>query len=267
MHKKLAIFLFFDYLCKVKSKLLYIFLFITTIVTLLWLYCHAPLKVGGWTKQTAYVWLLDALHTQADNALPKIMLIDDDSGDGVFVIKTICKELDIKAAFAVIPKRMTSRVSDSLVVWQQDGFGIVLHGYDHDNWEHWSKAEVLYDIDISKKTLSQMGFDINQIKIIAPPYSRNTKAIRSAISDSECKMVTGANLVNPDIEVFQMGRILISKQTNEEYIKSVLKEAKEKQMFVILGTHSSDTTVFSKELTKNILILAKDLGFKFITNF
>lgn len=249
-----------------KSKISLIIMSVTAIVMLLWFYNRTPIVVGSWTKQTAYLWLLDGLHGQALNASPQIMLIDDDSGEGVFVIKSICDEMDVKASFAVIPKRMTSKVSDSIMAWQQDGYGLILHGYNHDNWEYWSEREISNDIEQSKNTLSQMGYDVSRIKMIVPPYGCNTQAIRSAISKKGYKMVTGANLINPDTEVFQMGRIFLSRQSDEECLKNILKEAKKKQLFVILGTHSSDTTEFSKTITKNIIRFAKDLGFEFITN-
>lgn len=256
----------FLYLCNVKSKIWPILMSVTAIVMLLWFYNRTPIVVGRWTKQTVLLWLLDGFHGQARNASSKIMLIDDDSGEGVFDIKSICDEMDVKASFAVIPKRMTAKVSDSILAWQQDGYGLILHGYNHDNWEHWSESEISNDIEQSKKTLSQMGFDTGQIKMIAPPYGCNTQAIRSAISNKGYKMVTGANLINPDTEVFQMGRIFLSSQSDEECLKDMLKGAKNKQLFVILGTHSSDTTEFSKNITKNIIRFAKDLGFEFITN-
>jgi hypothetical protein len=42
-----------------------------------------------------------------------------------------------------------------------------------------------------------------------------------------------------------------------------LEKAKKRNMFVILGTHSSNPNEFSEEKTKAILLMAKDMGYEF----
>ena len=88
------------------------------------LYSRAPIIGGSLTKQTIYLWFLDCLYGQSRHSKARIMLVDDDSEDGIFKIKRICKELDVKVAFAVIPSRIDNALGDSLREWQKEGFGI-----------------------------------------------------------------------------------------------------------------------------------------------
>lgn len=231
----------------------------------LWHCSSMQVFADRWTKQTIYLWLHNSFHRQSIDATPRIMLIDDDSGDGIYVIKKICDDLDIKASFAVIPHHMTQTVADSLKIWQQNGYGIVLHGFKHKSWEHWTEEDIHDDIVKSKLKLAFLGFDTSQIKIIIPPYGCNTKSIRLAISKAGCKMISGAQLMNPDTTLFQMGRIFITKNTDKEKLKRNLEKAKRNNLFVILGTHSSNNDEFSYKLTNEILEYAKELGFEFIT--
>ena len=73
------------------------------IVVITYTYLHAPIVVGDWTKQTIYLWVINSCHIQAKDAKPRILLVDDDGGKGVFTIKKICDELSLKPTFAVIP--------------------------------------------------------------------------------------------------------------------------------------------------------------------
>ena len=76
-------------------------------------------------------------------------------------------------------------------------------------------------------------------------------------------MITGASLVNPDRYVFQYGRIRIDTDTDLNTMQKILLDAYNKKAFVILGTHSSIPEDFSVEKTKEILRIAKEMGFCF----
>ena len=221
-------------------------------------YDRTPIVAGSWTKQTLYLWLTDFWHGQAPGAKPRLMLIDDDSGQGVFLLKRICDSVAIKATFAVIPSKMDTAVCDSLRKWQQEGWGIALHGLRHERWENWSAEMVTADIDSCTALLAGKGFDTGKIEYVVPPHACNTHAIRKAIRQKGYKMVTGANIVNPDTAVFQNGRIFITGNTDLEELRNTLLRAYRKRMFVILGTHSSDTGEFSAGKTKAALQIAKE---------
>ena len=75
-------------------------------------------------------------------------------------------------------------------------------------------------------------------------------------------MITGASLANPDSARFQLGRVLITKDTDINEIEDFLKKAKEKRAFIILGTHSSNIEEFAPEKIKSVLMMAKEMGFK-----
>ena len=218
--------------------------------------------VGDWTKQTAYLWALNCWHIQAKDAKPKLLLIDDDSGNGIFSIKELCDELQVKATFAIIPNHMHVAVIDSLRKWQKDGFGIALHGYDHSDWRNWTYEEVVKDIEKCEKWLQKNQFDIKSINYIVSPHASNARTIRNAISDKGYQMVTGANLLNLDDKTFQLGRLLVTKYTDLEAIKIWLEKAKDKKLFVVLGTHSSIPDEFSLEKTKAVLQMAIEMGFE-----
>lgn len=240
-----------------------IILIAIAVVVITYVYLHAPIVVGNWRKQTIYLWFLNSCHIQAKDAKPRILLIDDDSGKGVFDIKRICDELSIKATFAVIPTLMNPEVRDSLRCWQKEGFGIAIHGYKHEDWRKWKYNEVITDINKCEKWLTDAGFNINEIKYVVAPHGSNNTAIREAIKDKGYQMVMGANMVNPDTTVFQMGRVFISNDTNIKVIENMLDKAKKRNCYVIFRTHSSMPDEFSREKTKAVLSMAIKMGFEY----
>ena len=219
--------------------------------------------VGDWTKQAAYQWGLNCWHIQAKDAKPTILLIDDDSGKGIFSIKHLCDELNLKATFAVVPGFTNKVIIDTLKCWQRNGFGISIHGYNHKDWRNLSYEEVVTDIEKCEKWLRQNQFDMKDISFIVSPHGANSSAIRKAIKEKGYQMVTGANLLNPDTKVFQLGRVMITKDTDLGATSIWLKKAKERKLFVILGTHASIPGEFSIEKTKAVLQMAIDLGFEY----
>lgn len=233
-----------------------------SLVCLLFIIRNAPIIVGGWTKQTIYLWLLNSLHIQKKDC-PKILLIDDDSGDGIFALKKICDDLHIKATFAIIPRKMNQTMIDSIRDWEREEFGIALHGNNHDDWRDWTYEQIVIDIEKCEKWLQQNHFDDKAIKYVVSPHGSNTKAVRDAIKHKGYQMVTSANILNPDTEVFQLGRVMITKDTDLEETIVWLKKAKERKFFVILGTHSSIPEEFSIEKTKAVLHMVKEMGFEF----
>ena len=76
-------------------------------------------------------------------------------------------------------------------------------------------------------------------------------------------MISGARLVNPDRHVFQYGRIGIDTDTDLEAMRQLLQKAYDRKAFVIFGTHSSIPEIFSVEKTKEIMKMAKEIGFCF----
>jgi hypothetical protein len=83
------------------------------------------------------------------------------------------------------------------------------------------------------------------------------------IAQEGCQMISGANLVNPDRHVFQFGRISIEPSTDLEAMHRLLQKAFARKAFVIFGTHSSIPEAFSVEKTKEVVRMAKDIGFCF----
>ena len=224
---------------------------------------RAPIIVGKWSKQTAYLWLLDCWHGKAPNAVASILLIDDDGGDGIYQLKRICDETEFKATFAVIPARLSSREVDSLREWQKKGFGICLHGYNHDDWKEWTSQEVKKDINKCESLLLMKGINPMEIsRYVVTPYGRNSAAIRNALQTQGYKMISGASLVNPDSTLFQLGRFFITKATDLKATEKLLKKAKAKKAFIIMGTHSSNKEEFAPDKLKATLTMAKEIGFE-----
>ena len=232
-------------------------------VIALLVYHRAPITIGKWTKQTAYLWLIDCWYGKALNPTASILLVDDDCGDGIYQLKEICDETEFKATFAVIPARLSSREADSLRKWQKEGYGICLHGYNHDDWKEWTSQDVIEDISKCESLLLKSGFNLKEIsRYVVAPHGRNTSVIRNAIQAKQYKMITGASLANPDSARFQLGRVLITKDTDINEIEDFLKKAKEKKALIIIGTHSSNIEEFAPEKIKSILMMAKEMGFK-----
>ena len=225
---------------------------------------NAPIVAGDWTKQTIYLWGLNSCHIQTKNAKPKIQLIDDDSGYGVYAIKRLCDELQIKMAFAIIPSMMSQEIKDSLKIWQKQGYSIALHGYKHDDWREWKYEDVLNDISKCELWLEISGFDTKRVKYVVTPRGSNTKAVRKAVKNKGYLMITGANIVNPDTEVFLNGRVFINQSTKLKDMEILLRRTKERKGYLILATHSSMPKEFSLEKTKAVLQIAIDMGFEFI---
>lgn len=244
----------------VKKRIREIVLLAAVIAIMVFTYRHMPIVSGDWTKQTLYLWGLNLFHIQDKNAKPRILLIDDDSGDGIYSIKQLCEELHMKATFAVIPSMMSQEIKDSLIHFQKQGYSIALHGYNHNDWRMWSYENVINDIEKCEEWLAKNDFSLQLVKYIVAPHGSNTKAIRQAIQNKGYQMVTGANITNLDSKVFQLGRIMITKDTNLGEVNALLKKAKERRLFVIIGTHSSISDEFSTEKTKAVLQMAKDIG-------
>ena len=244
-----------------KKMALFLF-FIIAIVLLVW--WRMPLIGNEWSKQTIYVGLLDAWYGFSSDDKAYAMWIDDDSTEGVFKVKAIADEIGIKPVFAVIADRMEPVVADSLASWQHQGAGVVLHGLRHERWKEWDESQIENDIRQSRQRLFEQGFDTtNIIKMIISPHGCNTRIIRKVIAQQGCQMISGASLVNPDRHVFQLGRIGIGPDSDIDALRVMLKKAYDRKAFIIFGTHSSIPESFSTEKTREILKMAKEMGFCF----
>lgn len=239
-------------------------LFIASLFLLIFvMLANRPVITGGMTKQTVYLWLLNSVHIKDSHREPMFMLIDDDSGMGIFKIHEICERVGVKATFAVVPAVLDSMRIDSLRVWHRDGYGIALHGYNHGRWKEWTADEIVDDINKSLAFLEEHDIaSPRQIGIVVTPGSNNTRAIREAIASQNMKMVMGANIVNPDTTTFQWGRLFITQDTDLAEVRSILERAKSDKAFVILGTHSSNYDEFSAEKTEAIFQMVVEMGFK-----
>ena len=240
-----------------------LFLLILIVIVLL-IWWRMPLRGSGWSKQTIYVGLLDAWYGSSTDDKAYAMWIDDDSTEGVFKVKAIADEVGIKPAFAVIAYRMETAVADSLASWQRQGAGIVLHGLRHERWKEWDESQIENDILQSYQRLHEQGFDTaNIMKLVIPPHGCNTRTIRKVIDQHGFQMISGASLVNPDRHVFQFGRIGIGTDTNLDTMRTLLQKAYDRKAFVIFSTHSSIPEIFSIEKTREVLTMAKEIGFCF----
>lgn len=223
-----------------------------------------PIIGDEFNKQTLYVGILDAWHGASTDSHAHAMWIDDDSSEGIFKVKEIADEIGIKPVFAVIAEKMTPEISDFLVTWQQQGAGIVIHGLRHESWKDWDETQINQEIKQCYDKLGDLGFDTTKIlKIIMPPHGPNTSTIRKVIKQQGCQMVSGARLVNPDRHVFLLGRIGIAQYTDVENMRQLLIKAYQRKAFVIFATHSSMPESFSEEKTREILRIAKEIGFHF----
>jgi len=239
-----------------------ILFFCLLVLLILFVYIRHPIITGSLTKQTVYLWILNSFHLKDSHREPIFMLIDDDSGVGIFKIHEICEKVGVKATFAVVPALLDSLRCDSLRVWHREGYGIALHGYNHGRWKEWTSDEIVDDIKRSILFLEKCGIaSANQINMVVTPGSNNTYAIRKAVCSQKKKMVMGAAIVNPDTSTFQWGRMFITKKTDLNQAGIILDRAKAERGFVIFGTHSSNPNEFSAEKTEAILRMALKKGF------
>ena len=238
---------------------------ITLIIVLTVIIWHRiPIMGDELSKQTLYVGFLDILHGHSKDPKAYAMWIDDDSSIGVFKVKEIADTLGITPNFAVIADKMEPEVADSLASWQRQGAGIILHGLRHEQWWDWDASQIEADIHQSYLRLHEQGFDTAQIiKIVIPPHGCNNRLIRKVIAQEGFRMISGANLVNPDRHVFQYGRISIDTDTDIEAMRQLLQKAYNRKAFVIFCTHSSISESFSTVKTVETLRIAKEIGFVF----
>lgn len=230
----------------------------------MFIWLRAPIIGNRWSKQTVYVGLIDTWYGFSTDNKAYAMWIDDDSTIGVFKVKRIADGVGISPYFAVIADRMEPIVADSLASWQRQGAGIILHGLRHERWWDWDALQIKSDIHQSYQRLHEQGFDTAQIiKIIIPPHGCNNRIIRKVIAQEGCQMISGATLVNPDRHVFQFGRIGIGPGTDIEAMRQMLQKAYDRKAFVIFGTHSSIPEIFSEKKTKEVIQMAKEIGFCF----
>ena len=247
----------------IKKATLLLLVTILLILSVIWL--RAPLSYERWNKQTLFAWLIDIIHGRSIDEKAHAMWIHDDSGEGVFAVNTISNEVGIRPVYAVIADKMTSQVADSLASWQRQGKAdIALHGLRHERWKEWEQEKIENDILSSRQRLAEQGFDTSRLlKIVIPPHACNTQAIRKAIKEQGCQMITGASLVNPDRHMFQLGRVSITPQTDTTEMRLLLENAYKRKAFIIFGTHSSIPDWFSAEKTYKVLQTAKKMGFEF----
>lgn len=230
----------------------------------IYIWWRAPILYGEWNKQTLYVGLIDAWYGHSKDSHAHAMWIDDDGGNGIIAVNRISNYLGIKPVYAIIPEKTPQHLIDSLLVWQRNGAGIVLHGLRHENWKDWNEQQITDDIDKSYTKLQELGFDTAKIlKIIVPPHACNTKVIRKVIKDKGFQMVTGASLVNPDRLIFQLGRIGITPDTDTTEIRHLLNRAYQRNNFLIFETHSSLPGTFSEKKAIKVIEIAKEIGFNF----
>lgn len=245
-----------------RSSLLVVLALIIIFAVTLW--HRSPIIGNELSKQTFYVGFLDSWYGPSKDQKAYAMWIDDDSSIGVFKVKKIADAVGIPPNFAVIADRMEPEVADSLASWQRQGAGIVLHGLRHERWWDWDASQIEADIQQSYQRLHEQGFDTTRIlKIIIPPHGCNNRTIRKVITQQGCKMISGATLINPDRHVFQYGRIGITPNTDIGKMREMLQKAYDRKAFVIFGTHSSIPDIFSEEKTREILRIAKEIGFNF----
>ena len=245
-----------------KRRLFYLFVGLLAIL-FLFVYVRHPIITGSLTKQTVYLWFLNSFHIKDGHREPTFMLIDDDSGMGIFKIHEICERVGVKAIFAVVPAVLDSIRIDSLKAWHRDGYGIALHGYNHGRWKEWTTEEIVDDMNKSIAFLEENDIaSSDQIHTVVTPGSYNTHAIRKAIDRQGMKMVMGARIVNPDTTAFQWGRFFITQETDMNHAREILERAKAEKGFIIFGTHSSNPEEFSAEKTEAILRMAVEMGFK-----
>lgn len=238
--------------------------FILTTIIIWW---RAPIIGNEWNKQTIYIGLLDTWYGFSNDNKAYAMWIDDDSAEGVFKVKEIADAVGISPYFAVIAGRMEPNVADSLVSWQHQGAGIVLHGLRHERWWNWSASQIETDFHQSYKKLHELGFDTTRItKMVVPPHGCNNRTIREVIKEQGFKMISGASLINPDRHVCQFGRIGIGPDTDLDKMRDMLQKAYDRKAFVIFGTHSSIPESFSAAKTKKVMQMAKEIGFCFDIN-
>ena len=106
---------------------------------LVFVYVRRPIVTGSLTKQTVYLWFLNSFHVKDSHRGPMFMLIDDDTGIGIFKIHEICERVGVKATFAVVPSVLDSMRIKALRAWHHEGYGIALHGYNHGRWKEWTE--------------------------------------------------------------------------------------------------------------------------------
>ena len=247
-----------------KKKRIVVILIVVMVFCIL-LYEHRPIIAERITGQTLYLTLLNFFHVKENNAEARFMIIDDDSGHGIYKIHELCEKVGMKATFAVGPAFLDSARIDSLKKWQREGYGLAFHGYDHGCWKNWSKIEILNDIEKSIDYLKKSGFyDVDKINLVVTPSFYNTTSIRNAIRSKGMKMIVGGDIVNPDTTAFIWGRVFIRRNSDLEQIRSPLIRAKERNDFVIIGTHSSIDDEFDAEKMEQVLKMAKTIGFKYV---
>jgi len=226
----------------VRKVIIGLFVIAIMLVTIWW---RAPIIGSEWSKQTIYVALLDAWYGGSSDDKAHAIWIDDDSTEGVFKVKKIADEAGILPCFAVIADRMTPAVADSLATWQRQGAGIVLHGFRHEKWWDWDETRIQKDIELSFQRLEEQGFDTTRImRMVAPPHGCNNRTIRKVIRQQGFQTV----------------------DTDTAAMRRLLQKAYDRKAFVIFSSHSSIPPIFSEEKTRQVLRMAKEIGFDFEFN-
>lgn len=232
------------------------------LVVAAWLWHRMPTVCGELTRQTVFVAVAQAMQARGSDDTARLLWVDDDGGDGIWQVKRLCDAAGIRATFALVPSRLSSRQADSLARWQRQGYGIALHGLRHDNWDGWTAGQVTADLRQSRLELARRGIDTLRLsRLVVPPHARNTRAIRQAIAQEGCQMVTGANVLNSSATSPLLGRLWIDRDTDLKRVRQLLEQARVAKAFVVLATHSSAPDEFDYDKVLQTIGMAREMGF------
>lgn len=215
------------------------------------------------TKQALYIKTLSLLNHNPSCDKAYLTWIDDDSGEGIFQVKSICDSLRIPAVFAAITAQMPDSIKTSLLRFHEEGFQVVSHSANHLHWKNLSRHEISREISDSFFMLDSLGFKNSHYIVV--PFSENTSVIRNIVKSKSGYMITGAPVSNDSRKQFMLGRIFITKETEVEDMKEFLKECFFHHQWVILSTHSSNQDEFDYKKTFEIMKFAKDCHYSFTT--
>ena len=238
-------------------------------------YWRWPIVTGKLNGQTIYLAFLNSFHVKDSHAYPRFMLIDDDSGDGIYKIREICERVGVKATFAVVPAFLDSARCDSLRKWQQEGYGIALHGYDHVcvtnqggiNPVHQRSEFAGLDYEAQAKKISDGYQELKRHRIetdffFAPSHTYDKNTLRAIIDNTPIRKISDTIATKPYkmkngviVVPCQMGRcreMLIPGYWTACYHPNMMDDRQFEMLDAFLKKHNKDCISFKDIPLSNI---------------
>lgn len=203
---------------------------------------------------------------------PVITWIDDDCDpSSIPGVKSLCDRLGIRCTFAHMSGLGSNDVKTTLAEYQEEGFHITTHSHTHTRWykddgddSKFTVKECEIDLIRSMVSMRNSGF-LDCDYLIAPGDSAHRDGIPNMVSRHAKAFInsdTGPNFNTayaPDL--FHLRRTFIDRSSHSAaFYQAWIDKVIANKGWLILGTHSYNSSQYSTYFMEQVLTYAKNNG-------